>query len=85
MEQFKGLSRDTTRSKTPAGMWEFARNILLTKGFTSVSNEYGFIEQVDIPGEVIGVISTNEETVILSNFLVNFYFLDMATLSQSKK
>jgi hypothetical protein len=66
MEQFKGLSRDTTRSKTPAGMWEFARNILLTKGFTSVSNEYGFIEQVDIPGEVIGVISTNEETVILS-------------------
>ena len=66
MEEFKGLSRDTTRVKTPTGMWEFARNILLTKGFTSVSNEYGFVEQVNIPGEVIGVISTNEETVVFS-------------------
>jgi hypothetical protein len=66
MEEFKGLSRDTTRVKTPTGMWEFARNILLTKGFTSVSNEYGFVEQVNIPGELIGVISTNEETVVFS-------------------
>ena len=30
MNDFKGLSRDTSVIKTPEQMWQFARNILLT-------------------------------------------------------
>ena len=66
MEEFKGMSRDTQRVKTPANMWEFARNILLTKGFNSISNEYGFDNLLTIPGKVLGIIPTNEETVFFS-------------------
>lgn len=66
MEEFKGMSRNTTRVKTPTGMWEFARNILLQKGFQSVSNEYGFESKATIPGIVIGHITTNEEIVVFS-------------------
>ena len=66
MESFKGLFRDGTRVKTPPSMWEFARNILLGKGFQSISNEYGFELEAIIPGILIGIISANEETVIYS-------------------
>lgn len=66
MDTFKGLFRDGTRVKTPPSMWEFARNILLGKGFQSISNEYGFEVEATIPGELLGVISANEETVIYS-------------------
>ncbi len=66
MEEFKGMCRDTQQVKTPANMWQLARNILLTKGFNSVSNEYGFDKQLIIPGKVLGIISTNEETVFFS-------------------
>jgi hypothetical protein len=66
MDDFKGLSRDTTRAKTPQMMWEFARNILLNKNYLSVTNESGFDFIVNIPGQQIGVIDTNEEIVIFS-------------------
>ena len=66
MEDFLGMNRNTNRIKTPTGMWEFARNILLKKGWKSISNEYGADEEATIPGNYIGSISTNEETVIFS-------------------
>lgn len=66
MEDFKGLSRDTVRAKTPPMHWEFARNILLSKGFLSVANEDGFDYKHDIPGKFIGKIETNEEVVYFS-------------------
>lgn len=63
---FQGASRDTRRSKTPQQMWEFARNILLTKGFLSVTNENGFKKVHDIPGTQIGKIETNNHIVYMS-------------------
>lgn len=66
MEDFKGMARSTARSKTPQMKWEFARNILLSKGYTSIANEDGFDYQHEVPGEVVGVISTNDEIVYLS-------------------
>lgn len=66
MEDFKGLSRDTVRAKTPPMQWEFARNILLSKGFLSITNEDGFDYKHDVPGTFIGKIETNEEVVYFS-------------------
>ncbi len=66
MEDFKGMSRDTVREKNPAGTWEFARNILISKGFLSITNENGFDYKHDIPGIFIGKIETNEEIVYFS-------------------
>lgn len=91
MEEFNGMSRDTIRVKTPAGMWEFARNILLTKGFNSISNEYGFKPLNELVGDIIGCISTNEELVIFSiednyscigvvNLTTNIYTLKLRTI-----
>lgn len=64
--EFKGLSKDTKSNKTPTGMWEFARNILLTKGFLSVTNEEGFKYKHSVPGTILGIISSNDEIVYLS-------------------
>ena len=66
MEQFKSLCRDYLRAKIPTGMYEFARNILLKKGISSVSNDEGFDYHHDVPGEIIGCIDTNEELVYFS-------------------
>lgn len=66
MEEFKGMSRDTMRDKNPAGTWEFARNILLSKGFLSITNEDGFDYKHTIPGIFIGKIETNEEIIYFS-------------------
>jgi len=66
MNDFNGLSNNTRRVKTPEGFWEFAKNIVLTRGYTSIANEEGneFIDNV--PGIVMGKIETNKETVFLS-------------------
>ena len=50
MQEFNGMSRDTVRAKTPNNKWEFARNILLSKNFTSVTAEDGFDMKYSIPG-----------------------------------
>lgn len=69
MENFNGLARGFTRSKQPEGTWEFARNILLKKGFKSITNEDGFNLILDnIPGIVIGTIITSEHKVYFSIF-----------------
>lgn len=66
MEDFKGMCRDTLRVKTPNGMWEFARNILLGKGFKSVANEDGFDTINTVPGIIIGKINSAEHAVYFS-------------------
>jgi len=66
MEEFNGLSRDTTRDKNPVGTWEFARNMLMSKGISSLTNEEGFDYKHDIPGQIIGRIETNEEVIYFS-------------------
>lgn len=66
MEKFTGLCRDYRRTKLPPNTWEFARNILLKKGFDSPCNEEGFDYKHDIPGKIIGIIDTNEELVYFS-------------------
>lgn len=66
MEDFKGLSRDTVREKNPVGTWQFARNILMTRGVLSISNEGGFDFVSEVPGEVIGTIDTNEDIILFS-------------------
>ena len=66
MNDFKGLSRDTSVIKTPEQMWQFARNILLTNKYLSVTNEKGNEYGYEIPGVVIGYIITNDDIVYLS-------------------
>lgn len=66
MNDFKGMSRDTVVSKSPPEMWKFARNILLTGKYLSVTNERGNEYGYTIPGVVIGFIITNEDIVYLS-------------------
>lgn len=66
MNDFKGLSRDTSWVKTPPEMWQFARNILLTTQYLSIANEKGNEYGYDIPGQVIGYMITNEDIVYLS-------------------
>ena len=66
MNDFKGLSRDTSVIKTPEQMWQFARNILLTNKYLSVTNEKGNEYGYEIPGVVVGHIITNDDIVYLS-------------------
>lgn len=66
MNDFKGMSRDTVVSKIPPEMWYFARNILLTGKYLSITNEKGNEYGYTIPGIVIGYIITNEDIVYLS-------------------
>ncbi len=60
------MHRDSARVKNPVGTWEFAQNLLMQKGKGSISNEYGFDIQAPIPGDYLGCIATNEETVVFS-------------------
>ena len=66
MKFLKGLNRDVRPLNQPVGSWRDARNILVSKGFQSVSNEDGFnldieivngIPQTSIPFTIIGIIS----------------------------
>jgi hypothetical protein len=66
MEEFNGMHRNNIKSKIPTGMWEFARNILMTKGWKSIMDEDGFDLKVTIPGQIIGRIDTNEEVICFS-------------------
>ena len=66
MNDFKGLSRDTSWLKTPSDMWHFARNILLTSQYLSIANEKGNEYGYEIPGRVIGFTITNEDVVYFS-------------------
>lgn len=66
MNDFKGLSRDTSVIKTPEQMWQFARNILLTNKYLSITNEKGNEYGYEIPGVVVGYIITNDDIVYLS-------------------
>ena len=65
MNDFKGLSRDTSVIKTPEQMWQFARNILLTNKYLSITNEKGNEYGYEIPGVVVGYIITNDDIVYL--------------------
>lgn len=66
MNDFKGLSRDTSVIKTPEQMWQFARNILISNKYLSITNEKGNEYGYEIPGVVIGYIITNEDIVYFS-------------------
>lgn len=63
MKDFTALIRDTLASKNPIGSWQNARNILLTKGHGSVSNEDGLKFQYLVNGTVIGFIATNSHVI----------------------
>ena len=67
MDEFIGNVTDTTLSKNPKGTWQEAKNILLTKGFKSISNEDGFSLEYIITGKlIIGSIITNTDEVYFS-------------------
>ena len=66
MNDFKGLSTATSTVKTPEQMWQFARNILLSKKYLSIVNEKGNEYGYDVPGTVIGFEVTNETIVYFS-------------------
>ena len=41
MNDFKGLAKDSSIMKTPEQMWQFARNIVISNKYLSISNEKG--------------------------------------------
>ena len=63
MKDFKALIRDTLPIKNPFGTWQKAKNILLTKGHTSIANEDGFKFQYLVNGTIIGYIASNSHVV----------------------
>lgn len=66
MNDFKGLARGMATVKTSEQMWQYARNILLTNKYTSVTNEKGNEYGYSIPGVVIGFVVANEDIVYYS-------------------
>jgi len=68
MELTKGLYKDSRSSKMPDGTWIRAKNILLSKGFKSVSPEDGFTlgTTLDDWGSIVGIIPTTSKKVIFS-------------------
>lgn len=66
MQDFLGMYRTAVLDKLPPNMWKYARNILLSKGFTSVTNEDGHDFKHDIPGTLIGKIDNNESIIYFS-------------------
>mgnify|MGYP003583060377 FL=1 len=66
MNDFKGLSRDTSWLKTPSDMWHFARNIILTAQYLSIANEKGTEFGFNVPGQIIGAVATNEDLLFFS-------------------
>ncbi len=66
MENLFGLYKDGRPINAPAGAWEHAKNILVNRGFKSISNEDGFDLEVTLPYEIIGIIPTNLGYVIFS-------------------
>lgn len=63
MENFKSLVRDTLLIKNPPATWQLGRNMLISKGFNSITNEDGFKFEYLVPGIVIGEISTSSDIV----------------------
>lgn len=63
MNDFKGLARDTSVIKTPEQMWQYAKNLILTNKYLSVTNEKGNSFMYNIPGIFIGAIVTNDDIV----------------------
>ena len=52
--------------------WAVARNVLIDKGFQSVSNEQGFVEEVVFPMPYVGIVNTGlEQVVMLTNDVVS--------------
>lgn len=66
MNEFLGNITDTSLSKNVSGSWQFAKNILLTKGFKSISNEDGLLHKEDFDGVLLGSIITNIDEVYFS-------------------
>lgn len=66
MNEFLGNITDTSLSKNGHGTWQFAKNILLTKGFKSISNEDGLLHQENFDGVLLGSIITNIDEVYFS-------------------
>ncbi len=65
MEQFLGLSRDASREKSEAGTSPYNRNIVYNKRLGSITQEDGFDFSHQLPGNVIGVYSTNTHIVYI--------------------
>ncbi len=63
MDKFLGNITDTLKAKNPFGSWQESKNILLAKGFNSISNEDGFSQEQYIIGTTIGKIINNNDEV----------------------
>lgn len=66
--ELRGLITDILSSLSPNLSWRDAQNILITKGFNSISNENGFLKiyTPDSNSTIIGVISIPDGFVLFS-------------------
>lgn len=66
MEQFLGLSRDSSPEKSEPGTSPFNKNIVYDKKVGSITQENGFEKSHEIDGITIGIFSTNTHIVYIS-------------------
>ena len=66
MKDFNSLIRDTLPINNPVGSWQNGKNMVLTKGVKSITNEDGFSFEYLVNGTIIGVIATTKHIVYLS-------------------
>ena len=66
MKEFNSLVRDTLPVNNPNGTWQNGKNMLLSKGYKSITNEEGFDFQYLVPGTSLGFISTTKHIVFFS-------------------
>ncbi len=66
MENLKGMFLDGKPVNAPYGTWAYAKNILVSKGFKSITNEYGFLLDYTFVDPIIGVIPTNRGYLVFT-------------------
>jgi len=58
--------RDSLPMKNPVGTWQWGKNMLLAKGYDSITNEDGLKFEYLVNGTILGVIATTKDIVYLS-------------------
>lgn len=65
--ELKGVNRDMPLEHIPEQSWIYARNIVIGKDYKSIKNEKGFVQDIDIDYDIIGIISCPSEYVVFSS------------------
>jgi hypothetical protein len=71
MQTNKPLTSDYTLKEAPTGTIAFARNRLLTNGYSISENEDGFVNDYTVEGVIVGTCTTTKGVVTISTVNIN--------------